>query len=119
MNVIPVPRPRPGARNPNRPVNALLQAQIQHLRSAERNLPLRYRTEIYANAIQTEGEAAAYIREVTEGIHKAHDDAAAERAKGARRQKKGVDLAAAAGRPSRKRSSKAKTKKSGSKRRKK
>jgi len=56
--------------NPDRPVNALLQAQIHHLRAAERDLPLRYRTEIYANAIRTEGEAARYIRAVTEAIHK-------------------------------------------------
>ena len=95
MNVIPVPKPK-GIHNPNRPVNALLQAQIHHLRHAERNLPLRYRTEIYANAIRTEGEAAAYIREVTEAIHRAHDDAAKKRDQAAAKRKRGLDLAAAA-----------------------
>src|SRR5437588_4163593 len=112
MNVIPVPKPRQSAMNPDRPVNALLQVQIQHLRHAERNLPLHYRTEIYANAIRTEGEAAAYIREVTEAIHRAHEDAAMERAKSADKGKRGLKIAAAAERPARKNSSKAKTKSS-------
>ena len=118
MTLIPVPKPK-GVHNPKRPVNALLQAQIHHLRHAERNLPLRYRTEIYANAIRTEGEAAVYIREVTEAIHRAHDDAAKERAKSAAKGKRGLTIAAAAERPARKHSSKAKTKSSNSKRKKK
>ncbi len=110
MTLIPVPRPSKGAHNPDRAVNALLQAQIQHLHHAERNLPLRYRTDIYANAIKTEGEAAEYIREVTEAIHRAHEDAAKDRTKSAPKRKRGLAIAAAAERPSRKRGSKAKTK---------
>jgi len=99
MNVIPVPKPRQSAMNPDRPVNALLQVQIQHLRNAERNLPLRYRTEIYANAIRTESEAARYIRAVTEAIHQAHADAAAQRAIPSIRRKRGIEIAAAADKP--------------------
>jgi hypothetical protein len=111
MTLIPVPRPPKSAHNPDRPINALLQAQIQHLHHAERNLPLRYRTEIYANAIKTEGEAAAYIRGVTEAIHRAHEDAAAQRTKYARRPKRGIAIAAAAAeRPPRKGASNAKAK---------
>jgi hypothetical protein len=68
--------------NPNRPVNALLKAQVQHLHAAERNLPLRHRTDIYINAIKTEGEAAEYIRQVTEAIHEAHEAAAIKRGRG-------------------------------------
>jgi hypothetical protein len=117
MSVIHVPRPSKNAMNPGRPVNALLLAQIEHLQHAERRLPLRYRSEIYTHAIKTEGEAAAYIREVTEAIHKAHEDAAAQRAKPVRGPKRGLEIAAAAEPPSRRRSSKAKTK-SSSKRRK-
>lgn len=79
MAVIPVPKPSPKAMNPNRPVNALLLAQVEHLQHAERRLPLKYRTEIYTHAIRTEGEAALYIREVTEAIRKAHGDAEANR----------------------------------------
>jgi hypothetical protein len=61
--------------NPERPVSALLKAQIQHLHVAHRNLPFRYQTDIYPNAIKTEGEAAEYIRQVTEGILAAHETA--------------------------------------------
>jgi|SRR5208337_3195052 len=83
MTLIHVPRPDvKSAMNPNRPVNALLKAQVQHLHEAERNLPLRRRTDIYINAIKTEGEAAEYIRRVTEAIHEAHEAAAAKRGRG-------------------------------------
>ncbi|HSS99254.1 MAG TPA: hypothetical protein VLK33_19600 [Terriglobales bacterium] len=78
--------------------------QVSQLQHAERRLPLRYRTEIYTHAIQTEGEAAQYIREVTEAIHKAHADAAR------RRGKRGLDIAAAAEKPKRKIKSKPKAK---------
>lgn len=107
MEVIHVPRPSKEAMDPDRPANALLLAQVSHLQHAERQLPLRYRSEIYTHAIKTEGEAASYIREVTEAIHQAHADAAKRRAKPAR--KRGLEIAAAAAeRP--KRSSKKKTK---------
>lgn len=81
MTIIPVPRPSKKAMNPNRPASTLLLTQIQHLQHVERRLPLRYRTKIYTHAIRTEGEAAQYIREVTEAIHQAHSDAATQRAK--------------------------------------
>lgn len=81
MTIIPVPRPSKKAMNQDRPVSALLLAQIRHLQHAERRLPTRYRSAIYTHAIRTEGEAARYIREVTEAIHRAHAYAAAERAK--------------------------------------
>lgn len=108
MEVIHVPRPRQSAMNPDRPVNALLLAQVAHLQHAERRLPLRYRSEIYTHAIKTEGEAAEYIREVTEAIHQAHADAAKRRAK--RAPKRGLEIAAAAERLKRKSTSKGKTK---------
>lgn len=83
MTVIHVPRPdAKRAMNPDRPVNTLLKAQMQHLHDAERNLPLRHRTDIYINAIKTEGEAAEYIRQVTTAIHEAHEVAAAKRGRG-------------------------------------
>ena len=87
MAIIPVPKPSKKAKNPDRPMNCLLQAQVAHLQQAECRLPLRYRSEIYTHAIRTEGEAARYIREVTEAIHQAHADAAAERAKRGRPRK--------------------------------
>jgi hypothetical protein len=96
MTIIHVPRPDPRtAIDPTRPVNALLKAQIQHLHAAEINLPLRRQTDIYINAIKTEGEAAEYIRQVTTAIQEAHAAAAA-------RRKRGIAIAAAAEKPARK-----------------
>ena len=86
MAVIKVPEPR-GVIDPNRPVNALLKAQIEHLHEAERALPLKYRSEIYIRAIQTEGEAAEYIQEITEAIHAAHQEAAQKRARAVAKKK--------------------------------
>jgi hypothetical protein len=102
--VIQVPRPPKTARDPNRPANTLIMTQVSQLQHAERRLPLRYRTQIYTHAIQTEGEAAEYIREVTEAIHQAHDDAAK------RRSKRGLSIAAAAEKPKRKTKAKSKPK---------
>jgi hypothetical protein len=80
MPAIPVPRPKSSI-NPQRAMNTLLQAQVHHLQQAEQHLPTKYRSEIYTHAIHTEGEAAEYIREVTEAIHQAHLDAVRTRSK--------------------------------------
>jgi hypothetical protein len=95
MVLIRVPRPK-DAYNPDRPMGSLLKAQVEHLREAESKLPLRYRHEIdtYIKAIKTEGEAAAYIRKVTEAIHDAHADA--ERARRAPKRKRVIEIAAVA-----------------------
>lgn len=75
MAVIHVPKPTKSSMNPGRSISSLLRMQIEHLLEAERRLPFRYHSGVYANAIQTEREAAAYIRCVTEAIHRAHADA--------------------------------------------
>ena len=80
MALIHVPRPE-NAWNPNRAVNALLKSQVLRLHEAELKLPVRQQTDIYINAIKTEGEAADYIRQVTEAIHAAHQAATAKRAR--------------------------------------
>lgn len=72
MTLIPVPKPPKSAMNPNRPVSTLLKNQIRHLLEAEFQLPVRLQTNIYVNAIKTEGEAADYIQRVTKALHKAH-----------------------------------------------
>ena len=108
MAIIHVPKPRKTAWDPRRPVSALLRMQIEHLHDAERRLPPRFHTDIYVNAIKTEGEAARYIRETTEAIHAAH--AAAERARLAPRRKRALEIAAAAEGKTRKRKN---TRKSG------
>ena len=94
MTVIKVPKPPQSAYDPNRPISALLKMQVEHLFEAERKLPTRYRSEVYINAIRTEGEAANYIRVVTEAIHAAHADA--ERLRRVPKRKYGLEIAAVA-----------------------
>jgi hypothetical protein len=69
MALIHVPRPRQSALDPDRPINALLKAQIEQLHEDEKTLQARCQTGIRVDAIQTEGEAAHYVRAVTEAIH--------------------------------------------------
>ena len=96
MAVIKVPRPPKSAYDPNRPISSLLKMQVDHLCAAEQRLPSRYRSEIYANAIKTEGEAAEYIRLVTEAIQQAHMDAAARRKPVPKRRRGVIEIAAVA-----------------------
>src|SRR5437868_11363600 len=72
MAVIKVPRPPASAFDLDRPVSTLLKNQIRHLQEAEFRLPANMQTNIYINAIKTEGEAADYIRKVTTALHEAH-----------------------------------------------
>jgi ArsR family metal-binding transcriptional regulator len=95
MAVIKVPRPK-SVVNPNRPASSLLLAQVQHLHQAEKRLPIHHRSKLYVNAICTEGEAAEYIREVTDSIHRAHEEARTRRHKRSKRQENRISIAAAA-----------------------
>jgi hypothetical protein len=110
MTMIHVPRPPRNSLNLNRPVSALIVSQVEHMHTAEKRLPLRYRTDIYVNAIKTEGEAARYISQVTEAIHRAHDDAAKLRTKRAP-IRKAAPTAVGEERPAAKRTLKATAKK--------
>ena len=104
MALIHVPRPPKRSYDPNRRASDLLKMQLEHLHHAEKRLPPHYRTDIYVNAIKTEGEAANYIREVTEAIHRAHKEAAAKRFARAPKRERMFDIAAVADdRPSRRR----------------
>jgi hypothetical protein len=94
MVLIHVPRPPKSAYDPDRPVSSLLKSQVEHLREAESQLPLRYRSDVYVKAIKTEGEAARYIRDVTKAIHDAHEDA--EVARRAPNRKRVIEIAAVA-----------------------
>lgn len=101
MVLIPVPKPPKSAMNRNRPVSNLLRNQMEHLQRAEFRLPIKQQTNIYINAIKTEGEAADYIRRVTQAIHDAHGVEASGAAPGPvavtpRRKSKGRDIAAVA-----------------------
>ncbi len=70
--IIRVPKPGRSAYNPKRPLrsNALVAAAVQHFAEGEKNLPAELRTGVDPASIATEGEAAEYIRKVTEAIHK-------------------------------------------------
>ena len=94
MALIHVPKPPQSSYDPDRPISSLLKTQIEHLREAESKLPLHYRSEIYMKAIRTEGEAAHYIRDVTEAIQQAHADA--ERRRRPSKRKRVIEIAAAA-----------------------
>jgi hypothetical protein len=72
MAKIFVKRPPQSAMDRSRPVSTLLKNQIVHLQEAEFRLPARMQTNIYVNAIKTEGQAADYIQLVTKALHKAH-----------------------------------------------
>jgi hypothetical protein len=104
-------------------VSSLLKSQVEHLREAESQLPLSYRSDVYVKAIKTEGEAARYIRDVTKAIHDAHKDA--QEARRAPKRKRVIEIAAAAderaerNRARKKKTVKHKKKSSGARRRKK
>jgi len=115
MTLIHVGRPPQSAYDPDRPISSLLRTQIEHLYEAEKRLPSRYQTAVYVNAIKTEGEAANYIREVTEAIHSAHQDAA--RVRRTSKGKRGLEIAAVADERSERKRTRAIKKKRGSSRR--
>ena len=98
MAVIEVPKPPQSAHNPDRPMGALLRTQVEHMHVAEKQLPSRFRQQIdmYPNALRTEGEAAEYIRRVTEAIHAAHADVSVRRPQPKRTNIAVLDIAASA-----------------------
>src|SRR5258708_8391907 len=97
MALIHVPRPNPKrVMDRNRPVNSLLKVQMQHLHDAELKLPIGFQTDIYINAIKTEGEAGEYIRRVTEAIHEAHEAAATKRGRPVFKPQRVITIAAGA-----------------------
>lgn len=71
-NIIHVPKPSRDAYKPHRPLsrNALVQAQVKHFEEADKHLPPELQTGVDIASVTTEGEASAYIRKVTEAIHK-------------------------------------------------
>jgi hypothetical protein len=103
MAVIKVPKPPKNAFDKNRPLSTLLGWQIYHAQEAELALPVGHSTDVYVNAIKTEGEAADYIRQVTQRVQEMHGTAVQKpkgKAKAAGRR--GLTMAASA-RPSAKR----------------
>lgn len=68
------------------------------MHEAERQLPRKYQTDTYVKAIRTEADAADYIRQVTEAVHEAHENA--ERTRRVRERR--FEIAAATEKPRRK-----------------
>ena len=95
MTIIKVPKPPQSAMDKDRPVSSLLRTQLEHIQEAEFRLPAQQQTNIYINAIKTEGAAAEYIRQVTAAVHEAHGQRVA-RAKPRLKGRPGVAIAAAA-----------------------
>ena len=69
LTITPVPKPSRSGYNPNRRCNSLIIAMVMHFAEADRNLPPALRTGVDTSSIVTEGQAASYIRAVTEAIH--------------------------------------------------
>ncbi|HTQ54820.1 MAG TPA: hypothetical protein VMI94_10190 [Bryobacteraceae bacterium] len=69
--VVRVPKTRRSSFDPNRPLtkNVLLQTQVKHFRHVEEKLPLAEQTGIDIARLATEGQAADYIRRVTQKLH--------------------------------------------------
>jgi hypothetical protein len=81
-NVVPVPKPSSDSYKPDRPLarNALVQAQVRHFHHVEQKLPEELRTGIDIKQVTTEAQASAYIRQVTDAIHK-HGERKVQRAR--------------------------------------
>jgi hypothetical protein len=71
--VVRVPKPARSSYQPHRLLakNVLLQSQVKHFREMEKQLPPEHQSGIDSEKIQTEGEAADYIRRVTQKLHQA------------------------------------------------
>jgi hypothetical protein len=70
--VIRVPKPARSSYQPHRPLarNLLLQNHVKQFHEMERQLPPEQQTGIAVHAIETEGQAAEYIRRMTEKLHR-------------------------------------------------
>ena len=70
--VIRVPRTARSSYQPHRPLhkNVLLQNQVKHFREIEKGLPPEDQTGTPIESIQTEGQAAEYIRHITGKLHR-------------------------------------------------
>lgn len=70
--VIRVPKANRDSYQPHRPLhkNVLLQNQVKHFREIEKDLPPEHQSDRSIEFIQTEGQAAEYIRHVTNKLHR-------------------------------------------------
>lgn len=118
MAVINVPKPPKSAFNKNRRLSTLLEWQIYHAQEAELSMPVGHTTDVYVNTIKTEGEAADYIRQITEKVHELHGVPIPKPKKKTKTAPRGRIAIAAAAEPVRKRPKTTRTSKTKSRRRK-
>jgi hypothetical protein len=110
MAIIKIPRPPASAVDKDRPVSSLLRSHLEHMQEAEFRLPAKMQTNVYINAIKTEGEAAEYIRKVTERLHASHGSQLHATKASPARGRGGLELAASAAEPAARKRSGAKKK---------
>src|SRR5947209_6698848 len=118
MAVINVPKPPKRAFDKNRRLSTLLEWQIYHAQEAELSLPVGQTTDVYVNTIKTEGEAADYIRQVTEKVHELHGVPISKPKKKPKAAPRGGIAIAAAAKPVRKKPKTTRTTKTKSRRKK-
>lgn len=69
VTVVAVPKPAEGSMNKHRPLPRLLSTQLVQFQELEAKLPERHRTGIDIDALETEGQAAEYIKAMTARLH--------------------------------------------------
>jgi len=69
VTVVAVPKPAEGSLNKHRPLPRLLSTQLVQFRELEAKLPEHQRTGIEVETLETEGQAAEYIKAMTARLH--------------------------------------------------
>jgi hypothetical protein len=68
--VVAVPKTQKGAFNPDRRISSLIQAQLRHIREAEKqSLPADQQTNIDISKLETERQASDYLQKVMARLH--------------------------------------------------
>jgi hypothetical protein len=70
--VVRVPKAARSSYQPHRPLhkNVLLLNQVKHFREIEKDLPAKHQAGTPIESIQTEAQAAEYIRHITKKLHR-------------------------------------------------
>lgn len=67
--VVKVPRPHKPRHEPGRPITDLVRNQLLHLSVAQRSLPKQHHAPMDVYSIETDAQAAEYIRHITSKLH--------------------------------------------------
>lgn len=69
VNVVHVPQPARAALNKDRPLSSLLRNQVEHFQRLNNELFQQEKSAVPASPVQTEGEAALYMKKMTAKLH--------------------------------------------------